>query len=120
MKTFQTLLLYGALSATLTLGGLAGCSTWGHDDERSTGRAADDEKIEDQVKNHLRHEPVYKFNDVDVKTFNGVVQLNGFVNTEDQKRRAGELAEQVPGVAQVVNNISLKAQVPSTATGRTP
>jgi hypothetical protein len=47
------------------------------------------------------------------------VQLSGFVNTEQQKDRAGEIAEHVPGVANVVNNISLKPQQPSMPTGRT-
>jgi hyperosmotically inducible protein len=77
----------------------------------------DDHKITAQIKSDLNHEPTYKFNDVDVKTFNGVVQLSGFVNTEDQKRRAAEIAQSVPGVAQVQNAISLKAEAPPSPTG---
>ena len=118
MKNLYSLLLLAALGAAIASASFTGCST-NHSDERSTGRAADDEKIQDHVKDRLRHEPTYKFSDVDVKTFNGVVQLSGFVNTEEQKQRAGELAQQTAGVAQVINNITLKTQVPSTPTGRT-
>jgi len=39
-----------------------------------------------------------------------VVQLSGFVDTDEQKNRAGEIARQEEGVTQVVNNISLKPQ----------
>jgi osmotically-inducible protein OsmY len=97
---------------------LTGCSTWGprQDSERTAGRVVDDTKITAQVKTDLNREPVYKFNDVDVKTFNGVVQLSGFVNTDEQKRRAGEIAQQAYGVAQVVNSITLKPNI--TPTGR--
>jgi hypothetical protein len=54
-----------------------------------------------------------------VRTFDGVVQLSGFVNSEEQKRRAEELARQVPGVVEVQNSISLKPNAGAyTPTGR--
>jgi osmotically-inducible protein OsmY len=37
--------------------------------------------------------------------------LSGFVNSRDQKNRAGDLAKKVPGVKQVVNNITVKESV---------
>jgi hyperosmotically inducible protein len=43
-----------------------------------------------------------------VETFKGVVQLSGFVNTKDQKNRAGDLARKVAGVTDVENNITVK------------
>src|SRR6185503_2767552 len=106
--------------ATVAMLGFSGCESWGHksSDERSTGRVVDDKQITERVEDGLKREPVYKFNEVEVKTFSAVVQLSGFVNTDDQKRRAGEIAQQVQGVAQVVNNISLKPMVPTTPTGR--
>ncbi len=108
-----------ALSAELTL--LTGCETYEHRTvdrgERSPGRAVDDRRITSYVKSELAAEPVYKFNDVEVKTYNGVVQLSGFVNSEEQKRRAGEIAQNVGGVGEIVNSISLK-QGGLTPTGR--
>jgi hypothetical protein len=50
----------------------------------------------------------YKFGDVNVTSFRGVVQLSGFVNTSDQKRVAGSIAEKVEHVKRVENNISIK------------
>lgn len=119
MRNFKKIVLVGGLSAVTVLTSLTGCSTWGHkDSDRSAGRVVDDRRITSAVEDQLKTEPVYKFSDVDVKTFNGVVQLSGFVTTEDQKERAGSLAEHVPGVAQVVNGITLKPE-PLTPTGRT-
>ena len=118
MKNLKTYILVASFGGMLVLSGMTGCSTT--NDERSAGRTIDDEQITEDVEEELQDEVVYKFDDVDVKTFNGVVQLSGFVNTEDQKRRAGELAEHVRGVAQVVNNITLKPQIPATPTGRSP
>jgi hyperosmotically inducible periplasmic protein len=96
-----------ALSAAVIL--LSGCAAWERKTaERSPGTMVDDKKITMKVKQELSAEPVFKFNDVEVKTFNGVVQLSGFVNSNGQKQRAAELAQQVPGVVQVVNSITLK------------
>jgi hyperosmotically inducible protein len=112
-------MLVTSLTAVTAVTGLTGCSTWQQKtSERSEGRMVDDRKIASNIKSELRAEPVYKFSDVGVRTFNGVVQLNGFVNTEEQKRRAGEIAQSVPGVVQVENNISLKSNSGYTPTGR--
>ncbi len=92
---------------------------WGKKDERPEGVRANDNRITSQVKERLAQEPVYKFNGVDVKTFDGVVQLSGFVNTDQQKSRAGQLAQEVQGVNHVENAIALKPQQPATPTGRT-
>ena len=74
------------------------------------GRTLDDKTITSTVKHDLNREPVYKFSDVDVRTYDGVVQLSGFVDTNEQKQRAGDIARQAEGVTQVVNNITLKPQ----------
>jgi hyperosmotically inducible protein len=92
---------------------LTGCEMLNHhnsESDRTAGRALDDKTITAAVKHDLNREPVYKFGEVDVKTFDGVVQLSGFVNTEDQKRRAEDVAKQTEGVTQVVNNITLKPE----------
>ena len=115
MRDFKSSIVTTGVIAVLAIASLPGCKTWerGAGDERSAGRRVDDTHITRQVETELRNEPVYKFTDVDVKTFDGVVQLSGFVNTDEQKRRAGEMAQRIPGVSQVVNNITLKPQAPS-------
>jgi len=118
MQNFKSLIVIGALAVAVA--GLTGCESWGTrgSSERTAGRMVDDHRITQSVQSELKNEPVFKFNDVDVKTFDGVVQLSGFVNSDEQKRRAGELAQRVPGVTQVVNNITLKPFAPPTPTGR--
>lgn len=116
MRNLKNMVLVSGASAIMAVTALTGCDTMmGHSSssDRSAGRTLDDKVITGQVEAKLKDEPVYKFSDVDVKTFAGVVQLSGFVSSDEQKRRAGELAQSVEGVTRVVNNITLKP----TATG---
>lgn len=122
MRNLKKLLITTGAGAVIAMTILTGCEMMNHEShsgERTAGRTLDDKTITENVKHDLNQEPVYKFSDVDVKTFNGVVQLSGFVNTDDQKRRAGQLAQQVPGVAQVVNSITLKQTGNLAPTGAT-
>lgn len=116
MRQIKNIILGISAAAVLVT---AGCASWQRDGDRSAGRVVDDRHINARVADKLSHEPVYKFSDVDVKTFNGVVQLSGFVDTEDQKNRAGELARSAEGVGNVVNSIALKNHDALTPTGRT-
>src|SRR5580765_8285152 len=100
MINFKNLLVSVAGAAAVVVG-FAGCEGSGHHGDRTAGREVDDHRITADVRDKLRDEPVFKFGDVDVRTFNGVVQLSGFVNTEEQKQRAAEVAQQVPQVAEV-------------------
>jgi osmotically-inducible protein OsmY len=77
-----------------------------------------DEAITKQVKSELKSDPTYKFDDVDVQTFAGIVQLSGFVNIESQKQRAGQLAQSVQGAMEVKNMIAMKPE-PLAPTGKT-
>ena len=109
MKNFKNLMTIAVIGAGVAVTGLTGCANWDQKrSERTTGRMVDDHHVTASVKHDLAAEPVFKFGDVDVKTFDGAVQLSGFVTSEEQKRRAGEIAQRVPGVTQVMNNISLK------------
>jgi hyperosmotically inducible periplasmic protein len=104
-KRLVTALCLGAVVSVI---GLTGCHTHG---DRSEGRYHDDKKIASNVKKDLKDEPVYKFEDVHVAAYDGVVQLAGFVNTEDQKNRASEVARRTDGVREVVNSLVIKPQV---------
>ncbi len=114
MRNLKNIVLATGASAIMIVTALTGCDTMrSSSSDRSAGRTLDDKLITGKVEAKLKDEAVYKFSEVDVKTFAGVVQLSGFVTSEEQKQRAGELAQNVEGVARVVNNITLKP----TATG---
>ena len=104
--------------AVCTILGSTSCSTSSGKDERSEGRTKDDKEIAEKIRKSLEEEPVYKFGNVDVKAYGGDVQLSGFVNTDQQKDRAGEIAGRTAGVVNVHNNLVLKPFAPS-PTGRT-
>ena len=113
-STLRKSVLVGGLAAVLTMMG-AGCSSTS---DRSEGRQVDDRIVNSKVQDALEASPTYKFNEVRVMTFGGVVQLSGFVNTEDQKSKAADLARRVEGVHEVINNISLKPTATGAASGQ--
>jgi len=90
--------------------GGAGCAA-GSRYERSTGEYIDDKGLNSRVRSALAENPEYKFGDVQVTSFRGTVQLSGFVNTADQKKKAGEIAQTVAGVKGVENNITVKDKI---------
>jgi len=93
-------------TSVITTGLLTGCA--GDKYNESTGEYIDDSAITARVKKALGNEGTYKYDDVNVSTFKGTVQLSGFVNSSDQKSRAGEVAKGVEGVKDVANNITVK------------
>ncbi len=98
--------------AAVTAVSFVGCATDSADRDshkRSTGRYIDDKMLIGKVKGALDDNAVYKFPDVKVNTYNGTVQLTGFVDTMEQKRKAEDIARNVPGVAAIQNEIALKA-----------
>jgi hypothetical protein len=107
MKKITYLLSFVLLTAGLAslTTGCAGTST-----RASTGEMIDDSVITAKVKTELIRDEFVKARDVNVDTFRGTVQLSGFVERDEQKARAGEIARQVNGVRDVVNNITIKTQ----------
>src|SRR5690349_10744873 len=112
-RTLKNLTVVAAMGASLF--GVTGCM---NTNGRSAGRYMDDRDINHKVENALESEQVYKFPTVKVTTYRGITQLSGFVETEDQKRRAGEVAHTVMGPSEVINNISVRQILP-TPTGQT-
>jgi len=106
-KTLKVLGLVIGLGALPLLLGVTGCTT-GSRYEQSTGERIDDHGTSSRVKAALADDSQYIYDGVNVETFKGVVQLSGFVNTRDQKNRAGDLARKVKGVTDVENNITVK------------
>lgn len=105
-KLITSLLAIVSLSATPLLLS-SGCS--GTTTRESTGEYVDDTAVTAKVKAELIRDPVVKARQVDVTTFKGTVQLSGFVDTDEQKARAGELTRGITGVEDVKNNIVVKA-----------
>ena len=90
----------------------AGIVSCAKDPYRTSGRVMDDRSTTTRVKSALNKNPVYKFPNVDVNTYNGVVQLSGFVHRDEQKAVAAEMTQGIEGVREVINNISIAAQDP--------
>lgn len=73
-----------------------------------TGQPEADQPLKIMVRSVLSENPGYKYEEVNVAASEDTVQLSGFVNTTEQKNRAGDLARAVPGVRNVLNNITVK------------
>jgi hyperosmotically inducible protein len=82
----------------------------------STGGYVDDSTITAKVKTNLAQDPKVSASDVSVKTYKGVVDLSGFVNSQSQISEARLVAGQVNGVKAVHDNLIVKGVVaPPTA-----
>lgn len=86
--------------------------------QRSAGETVDDGAITTKVKSELVRDDLTKARHIEVETYRGVVQLNGFVDSSQEKARAEQLARNVTGVQSVRNNLDVKQQVASSE--RTP
>ena len=79
---------------------------------RSTGVYIDDKSTTAKVKADLYSDKCVKGTEVKVEVYGGKVQLAGFVDTQQQRDRAGEIARRVNGVQWVKNDIVVKSQMP--------
>jgi osmotically-inducible protein OsmY len=74
----------------------------------STGQYVDDSAITTKVKAAIFDESSLKTLQINVKTYQGVVQLSGFVDSQQSVTRAGEVARQVKDVVSVENSLLVK------------
>ncbi len=74
----------------------------------STGEVVDDSVITTKIKSHIAADDLLKGYQVSVETRKGIVELSGFVNTQRDKDRAGEIARSVEGVKSVQNALIVK------------
>ncbi|MBI2510661.1 MAG: BON domain-containing protein [Opitutae bacterium] len=112
MKPFTRILSAAALAAGLAGSVVLSTGCAGTATRASTGEMIDDSVITAKVKTELIRDEVVKARDINVDTFRGTVQLSGFVETPEQKARAGDIAARVTGVHNVVNNITVKVLPP--------
>ena len=91
---------------TVTLNALIACAaTRTHE---SAGEVVDDSTITTKVKTELIANRDTKARDIDVKTYRGVVELSGFVDTPEERSEAARVAHSVAGVRDVKNDLELK------------
>ena len=83
----------------------AGCTSM---TGKTAGQNVDDASITASVKTKLAAEKPATLTKVDVDTNKGTVYLTGNVETPAIKERATELARQVSGVREVVNNLKIQ------------
>ncbi len=103
MKPFKSLFAISIAASMLFALGCASTST-----QESTGEYIDDSMITTKVKTAILNEPSLKVAQINVKTYNAVVQLSGFVNSSSDYYIAGSVARSVKGVASVDNDIKVK------------
>ncbi len=106
MKTYLKVIALGALAGSALLTFPVGCAAT--PTKESTGEYVDDSSITTKVKAELVRDDTTKAREIKVETFKGVVQLSGFVDTAEEKARAGQIASGVAGVKDVKNNIAVK------------
>jgi osmotically-inducible protein OsmY len=99
--------LFKRLSA-LFLAALLVSACAGTPKQQSTGEYIDDSWITTKVKSAILAEPSLKVTQISVETYNGVVQLSGFVDSAAAATRAVELAREVKGVASVKNDTRVR------------
>lgn len=76
--------------------------------QKSAGEGIDDAVISTEVKASLVADPLTKAHNIDVEVFKGRVQLNGFVDNNEERLQAVALARKVNGVTAVDNNLALQ------------
>jgi osmotically-inducible protein OsmY len=76
--------------------------------KEGTGEYIDDTVITTKVKVAIMEDPALKSSEINVETFKGVVQLSGFVVSQDAINKAVETARGVNGVTSVKNDMRLK------------
>lgn len=95
--------------------GLAGCATNGERPPEGTevsqtpSAYMDDSMITTKVKTAIFNEPGLDSAEISVETYQGVVQLSGFVESQSDISRAVEVAQRVEGVKSVKNDMRLKS-----------
>lgn len=91
--------------AVLVLLALSGCAAM---TGKTAGENLDDASITAAVKAKLAREKVATLMRIGVETDLRTVYLTGVVENEDVRRRAAEVAWQVRGVREVVNNLRIR------------
>ena len=99
-KSLLAAMLFGSAIAI----GSVGCTHLG---DKSAGAIVDDATITTKVKAKFVEDPLVKAMNIKVDTYQGVVQLSGFANSQAEADKAGQIARSTSGVKSVKNDIRL-------------
>ena len=99
----------GFVSAVLLVVALAVGACASTRTTKSAGEQVDDSVTTGRVKAALIADSTTKAHQIDVETFKGTVQLNGFVDSSASKQRASEVAKSTKGVTAVRNNLTVRS-----------
>lgn len=103
MDTFKKISTFMmALSMMFMVGGASA------DNKESTGEFIDDTVITTKIKAALLDEIGLKSSEINVETFKGVVQLSGFVTSQEMINKAIEVTRAVKGVKSIKNNMLIR------------
>jgi len=81
-------------------------------DQRTIPTQLEDENIEIKTVNALfKNDELWKDTNIDVLSFNNILLLIGQAPTAKLKQKAGELAEKIPKVRKVYNQIKISAPI---------
>ena len=103
MKTFKRFI---PLLSILAVAGMLGCASTAKTE--GTGEYVDDTVVTAKVKTAILEQPGLKSAEINVETFKGVVQLSGFVSSQDNINLAMATAKNVKGVSSVKNDMRVK------------
>ena len=103
MNTFQR---FVSLLSIAAVAGIMGCASTAKTE--GTGEYVDDTVITAKVKSAILGQPGLKSAEINVETFKGIVQLSGFVTSQDSVNLAMTTARGVKGVSSVKNDMRVK------------
>ena len=100
LKRASAILVLAATVAAL------GCAT--QSEPQSPGAYMGDSWVTAKVKSAILNEPSLKVMQVNVETYEGMVQLSGFVDNAESRAKAAEIARSIQGVKSVKNDLQLR------------
>ena len=100
LKRFSAVLVAAILISPL------GCAT--QSEPQSASAYMGDAWVTTKVKAGILNEPSLKVSQINVETYNRVVQLSGFVDNAASQAKAVEIASAVQGVTSVKNDMRLR------------
>lgn len=95
-------------AAIAAIGMLGAIVALADEPKRSVGEYTDDKILVGKVKSALISDETADADEINVEVYKGVVQLNGFVDSEQEKAQAAKVAGAVEGVKDVKNNLAIK------------
>ena len=104
-KTTHNVMRAAAIAIGLAMtGSLATCASH----PQSTGEYVDDATISTKVRADILGDANVKISEIKVTTYQGTVQLSGFVDSAAMVTRAGDIAKAVKGVKSVKNDLIVR------------